>query len=68
MNVIKRSGEEVVFDASKIENAIKKIMFKNALKMGYTKKIPKKFEKSAKFPPKKHQKIINFWCLKEKTI
>ena len=24
MNVIKRSGEEVVFDASKIENAIKK--------------------------------------------
>lgn len=37
-----------------------KIMLKNALKMGYTKKIPKKFEKSAKFPPKKHQKIINF--------
>ena len=24
MNVIKRSGEEVIFDASKIENAIKK--------------------------------------------
>jgi len=37
-----------------------KIMVKNALKMGYTKKIPKKSEKSAKFPPKKHQKIINF--------
>ena len=37
-----------------------KIMLKNALKMGYTKKIPKKFEKSAKFPPKKHQKTIDF--------
>ena len=24
MNVIKRSGEEVVFDSSKIENAVKK--------------------------------------------
>jgi hypothetical protein len=39
---------------------VSKIMLKNALKMGYTKKIPKKFEKSAKFPLKKHQKIINF--------
>ena len=28
--------------------------------MGYTKKIPKKFEKSAKFPPKKHQKSLIF--------
>ena len=26
MNVIKRSGEEVVFDSIKIENAIKKVL------------------------------------------
>ena len=33
-----------------------KIMLKNALKIGYTKKIPKKFEKKCKIPTKKASK------------